>query len=358
MNIVFAINKTYIQHFLVALKSIEKNRKIDEEFKIHILYIDLLESDKDLIKEEFSNLTLKFYDLSYFDFSQFFISGHINYETYLRIIAPTIINEDKVLYLDSDLIVRDSLKELYSTDITNFAIAAVSDPIGQIRKGELGIPDQFSYFNAGVLLMNLDYWRREKLSEILINYIYEMKNKLQYWDQDALNAKLYNQVVLLDAKWNIQTQSFCSDSIEIDSLNNPYIIHFTGASKPWHISCENPFKDEYLEYLSLTTYKNYSVISNSAINVIKNKRKIYLWGAGTTGKKVKKYLNNIKIEGFIDSDRQKFGKFFEGELIYSINEIEKSSDVGILICSGYYKEITSVLKSYGYIEGVDFAHQM
>ena len=357
MNLAFAINKQYIPYFFVVLKSIEKNSLPGEDFTIHIMFIDLTELELNQLKIEFPHFKFIWHNMNNFEFGNFFVNGHISYETYFRIILPEIIDVDKVLYLDSDLIVRRPLNDLYNKNIESVAIAAAYDYKAQERKKELGIPDAASYFNAGVLLMNLEYWRNYNLTNILEHYIQEMGSNLKYWDQDALNALLYDKVLIVEDTWNIQTANFELEYYDKNNLTNPAIVHFTGASKPWHISSENLFKNEYHEYLQLGRFRDNGMVSENTKKLINTKEEIYIWGAGSTGEKVYEHLE-IQIQGFIDSDKRKVGHLLKNKLIYSIEQIQRKDRIGILVCSGYYKEIANILKEYRYQENIDFVHQM
>ncbi|MGE7752388.1 glycosyltransferase [Lysinibacillus fusiformis] len=358
MNLAFAMNKKFISHFSVVLKSIENNLlNKNEEIFVYILSMDLSEHEFIMIKKEFSHFHFIWHDLKEYDFDKFFINAHISYETYFRIIIPEIINVDKILYLDCDLIIRKPLDYLYSKDIDSFAVAAVYDYKAQGRKKELEIPEYAMYFNAGVLLMNLKYWRKDQITKALVQYIYKMGDKLKYWDQDALNAVLYDKVLIVEDTWNIQTASFETKMVDEETLKNPAIVHFTGASKPWHISSNSVFQHEYLGYLALTSFKDFKFVSKQVENLLKSKKDIYIWGAGVTGEKVYKYLG-IDIKGFIDSDMTKVNQLFNGKPIYSIAQLEKNDDIGIVVCSGYYREIVTILIEHGYIENIDFIQQM
>lgn len=356
MDILFAINKTYIQHFYATVTSLISNTTM-KELTIHVMHIELDEQDIKNVESDFSKLKFNWYDLGNYDFSGFYINAHINYETYFRIIAPNVINADKVLYLDSDLIVRKDIKDLYHTDLDCYAVAAVYDFKAQDRKKDLSIPKEYEYFNAGVLLMNLNYWREKDLTNLLIEFILVKKEKLKYWDQDALNAILYDQVKLVNNEWNVQSASFESNTVQSEVLADPAIVHFTGASKPWHISCTNKFKNDYFKYLALTPFISFSIVSEDVMKLLDRKEKVYIWGAGVTGEMVYRYLN-IDIEGFIDSNPQRIGTKFQDKCIYALTQIQKDKHIGIIICSGHYSEISTLLIEAGYEKYQDFVHQM
>ncbi|GLC87808.1 glycosyltransferase [Lysinibacillus piscis] len=357
MNLAFAINRKFIPHFMAVLKSIESSNNKDRSIIINVLFLDLLERDLSNIKNEFSCFSFVWHDMKEYNFNNFFVNAHISYETYFRIMIAEIIKEDKVLYLDSDLIVRKSLSALYDKNIESYAVAAIYDYKAQNRKQELDMPEFADYFNAGVLLMNLKYWREYDLTDRLVGYIQSKGSKLIYWDQDALNALLYDKVLIIEDTWNVQTASFEPDNIDKAILEDPAIVHFTGASKPWHISSSSIYQSEYLSYLSQTSVKYLGLVSKNVKKILNSKKDIYIWGAGITGEKVYQYLG-VDIKGFIDSDSMKAGQRFNGKPIYSIEELSNSRDIGILICTGYYNEIAEILKALGYKENIDFVHQM
>ena len=111
---------------------------------------------------------------------------------------------DRILYLDCDIIIRKPLQELWNIDVSSYGIAGVPDVFeGNIAHyNRLEYPSQEGYFNAGVLLINLDYWRNNNVTERLLNYIRDNNDKIRAHDQDTLNAVLYKETKAIDYKWN------------------------------------------------------------------------------------------------------------------------------------------------------------
>ncbi|WP_396126164.1 glycosyltransferase family 8 protein [Anaerobacillus sp. CMMVII] len=181
--------------------------------------------------------------------------GYITKETYFRILLPELLSSKikKVLYLDCDLIVKKDISELWNTDIKKYILAAVdeSSMFGSGRrrrlKKELGISKRSRYFNAGVLLLNLKKWRKDGVSERIVNYL-KRHPKLTFMDQDALNAVLHNEWHQLDYKWNYTTYHW-------DQFPHvkPAIIHFCGWRKPWNSDIR--YKEEYFKYLKSSMWE-------------------------------------------------------------------------------------------------------
>ena len=205
--------------------------------------------------------------------------GHISLATYYRLFLGKLITEDvhKILYMDCDILVRGSLNELWATDIAEYALGAAYqiDKMTLERCRALDIPFSYGYFQAGVLLINLDYWRKNNLSQAFCDYISQNFDKIFYHDQDVLNAVLHEKVLRLPCKWNM-TGNFFSSSIqylnEIDeagnivrrnedykdeivrNASNPIVIHYSSPLKPWKEGCTHIWRKEYLKYHKMAGY--------------------------------------------------------------------------------------------------------
>ncbi|MFC3886625.1 glycosyltransferase family 8 protein [Bacillus songklensis] len=260
MYIVTASSDGYAQHMGVMLHSLLEN--LDNKTDTHIFIIEANISSENKCKlerivERF-NLQAKFITVddnlfNSFDTGIFWFGSKLCYgskEAYYRIIIPDLLSKDitKVLYLDCDLIVEEDISTLWNINIDDYFLAATEEGIKKKRKKTLSIPKKSSYFNAGVLLINLQKWRENNIPIQVIQYIKDNPTKIDYMDQDALNAILHDKWLKLDPKWNYTNESKRRIHIE-----NPAIIHFAGADKPWN--SEHPFKKEYFKYLSSSLWE-------------------------------------------------------------------------------------------------------
>lgn len=200
---------------------------------------------------------------------------HIGISTYFRLFVPILLPKDvdKIIYLDCDIVVRKSIRQLFETNIDAYYLGAVfhSDDLS-INNGaftRLKIPIEQGYFNAGVLLINLKKWREDNIYEKCINYLYDHADKILNHDQDVLNAVCGSKVKLLPCTWNCTNSFFYksfmtkSDKIskiyqkEVDeTITNPAIVHFSFRPKPWEIICVHPYRKDFLYFLALTPFKN------------------------------------------------------------------------------------------------------
>ena len=122
----------------------------------------------------------------------------------------------------------------------------------------LGIPNDTRTFNAGVLILNLKLWRKDNISQQVIQYLIKYHDYVLWWDQDGLNAILYNKWRPLSSIWNVMTNHLDAFSTWEDSLlskrvyqrilKSPAIIHYAGPSKPWHSDYAGQFKNLHTEY--------------------------------------------------------------------------------------------------------------
>ena len=269
IHIACAADNNYAQHTFVMLTSLFENNKINS-IHIHFLSADFNDSNKlnieNLVKEY--QQTFTFYQLDEEIFKNFYISQHISYAAYYRIVIPHVIKSEvtKILYLDTDIIVCKNILELWNTNIGNNVLGAIKEP-SFTEFERINIPPTNHYFNSGILIMNITEWREKNLTQIILTFIKLQHSNLTFWDQDALNAILSSQWKPLPPKWNQQSAIFelpRKKLIEVygekelnEALSDPCIIHYTGSSKPWDFLNLHPFKKEYFKYLKKTIWKDY-----------------------------------------------------------------------------------------------------
>jgi lipopolysaccharide biosynthesis glycosyltransferase len=245
VNSIIQNNKTPITFFLVFESLSEANLRHFIELQNDFISFKLIKIDKNLL----SHCPIREGD-------------HVSLATYYRLLLPKLLpqNIDKILYLDGDMLCFDNLTELYETDITNFAVAACPDSqcLNEKRKAPLGLKNDTLYFGAGMLLINLSYWRENKIDEKSLEYIKNNAEKLLWHDQDTLNVILEGKVKYVDFKYNfyetffkIKEKSTMTDDLweQVQIAKSDICLcHYTQAEKPWFFECEHPLKDIYRFY--------------------------------------------------------------------------------------------------------------
>jgi lipopolysaccharide biosynthesis glycosyltransferase len=288
MNIVCATDNNFVQHCAVTLVSILKNNP--KGIFIYLLTEGLTDSNEDILKQlvirnggEIDIILVNSEALKDCPMPNLSDLNHISIATYYRLMISKLlpIHVNKAIYFDCDIIVRHSLNELWNYDIQGLAIGAVYQiadwNISAIKR--LGYPVNFGYFNAGVLLINLKYWRDNNISEKLFEYLHLKKEVIVFHDQDALNGLLHQSCLRLPCKWNMITGFFRKNILRINDVldgeiintysdykkqillekDDPAIIHYVYKPKPWDVGCTHPYKSEYFNYLQHTPWRNYKV---------------------------------------------------------------------------------------------------
>lgn len=259
-NIIFSVNNDFISYLIVAIRTFASNNNYP--ININLIYTDL--SNKNITRIELlcrkNNYKLILHKIDKGLFNNAPEMGHLKIEAYYRLIIPKIIKEKSALYLDCDIYINSSIKELFELNIDNYAVAAVRDPLYQPIK-KLNMNPSSVYFNSGVLLLNLDFWRENNISERVIEYAINNIEIISYADQCALNAIIDGNFLSLSKYYNFQSGHINSINENVfEELSSSKIIHFTGAYKPTHYLSTHPFKKEYLsEFKKTPHYLNYRI---------------------------------------------------------------------------------------------------
>jgi lipopolysaccharide biosynthesis glycosyltransferase len=200
-----------------------------------------------------------------------------------RIFLPELLpGEPRVLYLDVDTLAVDSLAPLWGTYLGDDYIGAVTNVLQADhthRPGELGLTDPESYFNSGVLLMNLDAWRRDGCTERLREYATGNAEWLAWPDQDALNVVLGERRTRLHPRWNCMNSILGwesardvlpSDQVD-EARRHPGIRHFEGpsANKPWHYACRREHRDLYFEHRRATPWPDVRMEGRTPLRIVR-----------------------------------------------------------------------------------------
>lgn len=283
-TVVVAVNDNYAPYLSVLIKSIVMNTKKENRIEIVVLYMALSEKNKALLNaiiENTPNIQISYQDVtSYFADRELFVEGknhrsYLSKETYFRLVVPWLLNEySKILYLDSDVIVREGWEKIFNFEISDCFVAAVNDiwgnwecyrtnsELAQYRKKELGLEEPKCYFNAGVLLFNLERFRTKFQQDELLDLA--SSREWRKHDQDVLNHISKGAVKWLDFSWNLiespgETPSkiISNEILERyeESFKQPHIIHYA-TRKPWMVY-DMMYLEEFWKYAFFTPYHKY-----------------------------------------------------------------------------------------------------
>lgn len=313
MNIFFAVNDGYAEQLCVCLVSILENNQT-EDIHFHILSNDFSKESKKKVQ----NLKKKYknWDISYFTPDKKLFANlklnieHITIETYFRYIIANLEPQlEKCLYLDADLIVNGSLKDLWNTALGDCYCAGVKDLFIERsgHKKNIHFNENDLYINAGVLLLNLTKIRQEKMVQKLFDNTISLFDKISYQDQDIINITFKGHLKELDTIYN-----FTAENVKREKRKSKkaVVIHYTGKRKPWHKDCKNKLAFLWLKYAKLNNEIQAKKIKvGLLIDEFFGGAKTAFGGYGFLARKyIAKYIPNedIQIDVLLGKGKRKF----------------------------------------------------
>ena len=240
----------YLLHNGLKDSTVKRLQKIADRYNVRLKFLEI---DLEILKDCPTNTKLHY----------------ANVMTYARFLLPSMLpNLDKVIYLDCDLVVCKDLQSLWETDVNDVAVAMAPDLLCQDKEtlSRLGINN--NYLNSGVIVMNLDYWRKHDVQNRLLSYIIDKGKELIYNDQDALNVILQKERWQLPVKYNVTPYYFnrnldnypkeMHEEIR-EARINPIIFHFLGNIKPWSLGCYVPGKKLFMKYQKESGWRHFII---------------------------------------------------------------------------------------------------
>jgi lipopolysaccharide biosynthesis glycosyltransferase len=280
VRIAFATDDGYARPLAVAGASVIRHLGDNCNLELYVLDMGIAKLNRRKIEESFARPKVK---VSWITGSQDSVSGlpsggpWITRSTYARLLLPELLpaHVDRVLYLDCDLVARRCLSELYDLEFDGavaLAVQAMAAPFVCSMWGvggwfEAGRASSDINFNAGVMLMDLTAWRREQVGQIALGYARACDpDHPLVADQESLNATFGRRIRSIDPRWNQQSELFSNVHASLlpysrERLNNlrsdPWVIHYSQASKPWQADCSHPWVSEWYRNLDETAYRGW-----------------------------------------------------------------------------------------------------
>ncbi|GAA0377936.1 glycosyltransferase family 8 protein [Paenibacillus motobuensis] len=360
MNIISVCDDKYAQHLGVMFTSLLENTKAK-----NLLFYIIDGGISDFNKEKLArtvkkyNNSIEFLNVNKQKYSSFALKNNMSHAAYYKLSIPELvpIKCNKVIFLDCDLIILDDIEELWKVDVSDHNLAAVLEP-EFTRHEELKLDKNVSYFNSGVMLINLDLWRENNISEKAYKYLEGNSYNISLHDQDAFNVVLSAYPILtIPQRWNQRPKYILKDFPSIyysekeftEAVNNPAIVHFAGGNnKPWHYLCDHPNANDYVKYQKKSEWYDY--VPPEQIKM--NSRKIVIFGTGNACVKIFDKVKKYNLTYFVDNNPSMWNKQIYDITIFPPSALlsEEKDNIFIIIASMYYDEIKVQLESYGFEE--------
>lgn len=293
-RIVVAGDDNYVMGMAVTLRSAVERLAPNRRAFAYVLDGGISESSKEKLQNSLpaDRVSLEFVAIDRSRLTKLPISHHANHCMYLRILSGEVLppSIERVLYLDSDLLIVDDVGKLWEEPMGEEWALAVPETSAPVMDATLTLPrwrraapymaslfpvpnyrdfaidPAAPYFNSGVLVLNLNAFREQGLAERMLLILDQHGRHAWCWDQYALNVALSGHWRPLPLRWNqgsivYDTPDWTFSPFEaepFDSLrNDPAIVHFTTGVKPWHATCRHPFRDRFFETLDRTAWSGW-----------------------------------------------------------------------------------------------------
>ena len=292
-----AADDHYVKPLAVTLHSAASSLQANNHLHVVLMDGGISENSYQGLRETLLDLPISIHVLKInrTEISDLTTSHHITHTAYFRLLAGRLLPDSisKVIYLDSDVLVREDLTNLWNLEIGEHYCLAATDiacpfidayeavqrqpeirssvpylaaisPIPNWR--ELGLSGAAPYFNSGVMVLNLDRWRRERVDQQLLQCLRKNAAYVWCWDQYALNVVFSGQWGQLPARWNqgahvFEYPSELHSPIDrhefIEMRDRPAVIHYTTEFKPWKYEPFHPLRETFFEYLDQTAWKDW-----------------------------------------------------------------------------------------------------
>ena len=292
-----AADDNYAKPLAVTLHSAASNLRVGNHLNVVLMDGGISESSWVGLKETLFDLPITIHVLQpdREEIKDLGTSHHITHTAYFRLLAARLLPDtiDKVIYLDSDVLVKDDLMELWDLDLKgNYCLAAIDiacpfvDAYAAQKKygtlksaiphfaavspianwNELSLDGSAHYFNSGVMVLNIARWRDESIDQKLLACLRDNEKYVWCWDQYALNVVFAGQWGELPSRWNQGFHVFeypdesCSpipNNQFVEMRDNPALIHFTTEFKPWDFWPYHPLRGKFYDALDETAWNGW-----------------------------------------------------------------------------------------------------
>lgn len=289
MNIAYACDDNYIAHTGISIYSLLENNKSSVDIVIYLISVNISEEnitkintivnrfDRKLVVIPFKQLCSKLKLSS--------VGRHIE-TVYAKLFFGNIEGINKIIYLDSDIIISDSLKEMWNIDLEDNYFGLVKTITKDYSK-ELNLEESELFYNDGVAIVNVDLLRKDAMESKFLAFIDSHNGNPPVLSEGTINVVCRNRIKTIPPKFNFGSSFFMYKNRSLNVLSHekeyypnqlidearkkPVVIHYLAGwfKRPWEIGCTHPLKNEYLKFKEKTVWKDEPLISKKLTNTLK-----------------------------------------------------------------------------------------
>lgn len=275
MNIAYSCNDFYVPQTGISIISLCENNKTVEDIVIYFIAKDCSQENIDILRKITESYNRKFVVVNFddiaYDLKISNVGRHIE-TIYSKVFFSRIEGLEKIIYLDSDIVVVGNLQPLWNMDLSNFYMGVVQT-FSKV-KPQLGLADDYKFFNDGMAIVNVDYCRKNNLIEKVNKVVATYEGNPPTLSEGALNKVCQGKVKYISLRYNLmagilyyalmdadrlacQLNAYTPQDL-LDSCKHPVCIHYLTAfyNRPWFTPCTHPYKNEYLKYKAKSPWKD------------------------------------------------------------------------------------------------------
>lgn len=281
MNVMYATDDNYVEIMAVSILSLLEHND-PQNINLYIVTDSIQETNKDklvsMIMEKGASITLiekpNIREILGVDLKTLRWSDSAYSRLFLKLLYSEHPSIEKLLYIDCDTLITDSLVELWNTDIDDWLGAACLECMSRMHKKIIGASAKDNYINTGMLLLNVKRWKEENIDLQMIQFIQKYKGKTEYVDQGVINGTISNRFKLVSPRYNLTSLAydFSYEEMQIyrkpdfgytkeewqNAINQPAIIHFTTSFlsiRPWYEGSSHPYANKWKDIHDRSLWK-------------------------------------------------------------------------------------------------------
>lgn len=375
ISVVFTPDENFIVQTSVAILSMLMSKKKETNYTFHIVVSQNFRKESFEYLERIKSLQNDFsYEIHYIDSSVLdsrkITTRHVTSSTYYRLVLADVIEDDKCMYHDGDILVFDDLTEMFDIEIENYYVAGIKAIMKHqdtkenreaISKWKFSSFD--NYIFAGDLIFNLKKIREDNLIQQFVEHIHK---GYPSEDQDVINMCCYGRIKFLPLRYCMLNRwingtpfedldnIIYSDEEMDEARNNPAIIHFAGAdTKPW-TNVRAVYADKWWELakkiLTQEEYAKWRIKAETItrerdwdffVEKLSNKKNVIIFGFSDIARELCNKLieKNYNVVCFADNDKGKQGKCYADKEVIDIKSaIQQYGNANIVIASQNYRK--------------------
>ena len=283
VNVVYSTSDLYSEIAAVSIVSLFDNCKDCSDIDVYLIDMGISDRNKKRLEELAERYSRKLFFIEKLNIEELAGThidvGRWHISTFSRLFLLHVLPEDmkRVIYIDCDMIIRHSLKELWEMDMEGTWVMSADDCRGKMYRKNIGIPEDSIYTNNGLMVIDLEAWKNNNVEQMFIDFIRKYNGDITYMDQGVLNGVFQplKKVKLLPISYNAQTACYdlgydglqtCRNPVwaysreEFEAgIKDPIVVHFTtcflSGTRPWMVGDNHPYQPEFIQYRNMTGWR-------------------------------------------------------------------------------------------------------